>query len=126
LGELPQKSHTSLILSALGRNFFRHLHQFQSGFLLAIRLPKENTMEQWLNALPALAYVKYLHSWLVVNHNSEPISWTDDAVEVAWLAEWVSGKCGNAKSETKSVAANTAKRQRKLLSERRTRLAVVI
>ncbi len=39
-------------------------------------------MEQWLNALPALAYVKYLHSWLVVNHNSEPISWTDDAVEV--------------------------------------------
>ena len=49
-------------------------------------------MEQWPNALPALAYVKYLHSWLVVNHNSEPISWTDDAVEVAWLAEWVSGK----------------------------------
>ena len=83
-------------------------------------------MEQWLNALPALAYVKYLHSWLVVNHNSEPISWTDDAVEVAWLAERVSGKYSNAKSETKSVAANTAKRQRKLLSERRTRLAVVI
>ena len=83
-------------------------------------------MEQWLNALPALAYVKYLHSWLVVNHNSEPISWTDDAVEVAWLAEWVSGKYSNAKSETKFVAANTAKRQRKLLSERRTRLAVVI
>ena len=83
-------------------------------------------MEQWLNALPALAYVKYLHSWLVVNHNSEPISWTDDAVDVAWLAEWVSGKYSNAKSETKSVAANTAKRQRKLLSERRTRLAVLI
>ena len=64
-------------------------------------------MEQWLNALPALAYVKYLHSWLVVNHNSEPISWTDDAVEVAWLAEWVSGKCGKDKSETKSVAARS-------------------
>ena len=57
---------------------------------------------------------------------SEPISWTDDAVEVAWLAEWVSGKCGKDKSEKKSVAANTAKRQRKLLSERRTRLAVLI
>jgi hypothetical protein len=64
-------------------------------------------MEQLPNALPALAYVKYLHSWLVVNHNSEPISWTDDAVEVAWLAEWVSGKCGKDKSETKSVAARS-------------------
>ena len=63
---------------------------------------------------------------VVVNHNSEPISWTDDAVEVAWLAEWVSGKCGEDKSETKSVTANTAKRQRKSLSERRTRLAVLI
>jgi len=42
------------------------------------------------------------------------------------LAEWVSGKCGKDKSETKSVAANTAKRQRRLLSERRTRLAVLI
>lgn len=83
-------------------------------------------MEQWLHALPALAYVKYLHTWVVVNHDSEPISWTDDAVEVAWLAEWVSGKCGNAKSETKSIAAHTAKRQRKLFSERRTRLAVPI
>ncbi len=83
-------------------------------------------MEEWPNALPALMYVKYLHTWLVVNHNSESISWTDDAVEVACLAEWVSGKCGKDKSETKSVAANTAKRQRKLLSERRTRLAVLI
>ena len=56
-------------------------------------------MEQSLNALPALAYVKYLHTWLVVNHDSEPISWTDNAVEVAWLAAWVSGKCSKDKSE---------------------------
>jgi hypothetical protein len=49
LGELPQKSHTSLILSALGRIVFRHLHQFQSGFLLAMRLSKgkyDGTMAQ--------------------------------------------------------------------------------
>ena len=77
-------------------------------------------MEQSLNALPALAYVKYLHTWLVVNHDSEPISWTDDAVDVAWLAAWVSGKRSNNKSETKSVAAKTVKRQQKLPSERRT------
>ena len=64
-----------------------------------------------------LTYVKYLHTWLVVNHDSEPISWTDDAVDVAWLAEWVSGKCSNAKSETKSVAAKIVKRQRKLPSD---------
>jgi hypothetical protein len=80
-------------------------------------------MEQSLNALPALAYVKYLHTWLVVKHDSEPISWTDNAVEVAWLAEWVSGKCSKDKSESKSVAANTTKRQ-KFFSERRTRLAI--
>ena len=64
-------------------------------------------MDRWLNPMPALAYVNLLHTWVVVNNNSEPISWTDDAAEVAWLSEWVSCKCNNTESPTKCLAGKT-------------------
>ena len=47
-------------------------------------------MDNWLNAFPALAYVNHLHTWVILNMNSEPISWTVDTLEVAWFSEWVS------------------------------------
>ena len=46
-------------------------------------------MDRWLNAPPALAYVSEIHTWVVLNKYSEPISWTDEAKEIAWLSEWV-------------------------------------
>ena len=47
-------------------------------------------MDKRLNAFPALAYVNHLHTWVILNMNSEPISWTVDTLEVAWFSEWVS------------------------------------
>lgn len=52
-------------------------------------------MDRWLNVSPALAYINSLRTWVVVNCHSEPISWTDDALEVAWFSEWVSRKRKN-------------------------------
>ena len=49
-------------------------------------------MDTFQDTVPALAYIKDLHTWVVLNKNSEPLSWTDDAVEIAWLSEWVSQK----------------------------------
>lgn len=38
-------------------------------------------MDQWLNDAPALAYVKELYIWVVLNNNGNLIAWTDDAAE---------------------------------------------
>lgn len=46
-------------------------------------------MDQWRNDAPALAYVKDLCTWVIVNNNSQPISWTEDPVELASLLIWV-------------------------------------
>ena len=54
-------------------------------------------MDKWLNAFPALAYVNHLHTWVILNMNSEPISWTVDTLEVAWFSEWVSCKANQAR-----------------------------
>jgi len=61
--------------------------------LLASKLFKRrSSMDRWLNAPPALAYVSEIHTWVALNKYSEPISWTNEAKEIAWLSEWVSGK----------------------------------
>ena len=50
-------------------------------------------MDRWLNVPPALAYVSEIYTWVALNKYSEPISWTtNEAKEIAWLSEWVSGK----------------------------------
>jgi len=64
-------------------------------------------MEIPLDTLPALAYIKELHFWVVLNKNSEPMSWTDDAVEIAWLSIWVAKGCD---AESKSVLAKATNR----------------
>lgn len=64
-------------------------------------------MEIPLDTLPALACIKDLHFWVVLNKNSEPMSWTDDAVEIAWLSIWVAK---GRDAESKSVFAKTTTR----------------
>ena len=41
---------------------------------------------------PALAYVKELGAWIVLNKKSELISWTDEPAEIAWLSTWLLGR----------------------------------
>jgi hypothetical protein len=41
---------------------------------------------------PALAYVKELGAWIVLNNKSELISWTDEPAEIAWLSTWLLGR----------------------------------
>jgi hypothetical protein len=73
-------------------------------------LSKRRTkMETSLATLPALAYIKDLNTWVVLNKNSEPLSWTEDAVEIAWLSEWVSQKGRDA--ETKHIFAKATTRR---------------
>jgi hypothetical protein len=45
--------------------------------------------DQWITNAPALAYVRELDTWIIVNNKSEMISWTDDRREVDWLSMWV-------------------------------------
>jgi hypothetical protein len=43
-------------------------------------------MDRRLNNAPALAYIKDLTLWIVVNNKCEPIMWTDDQAELAWFS----------------------------------------
>jgi hypothetical protein len=61
-------------------------------------------MDRWLNVPPALAYVSEIHTWVVLNNYSEPISWTDEANEIAWLSEWVSGKKGESEPPKRNLS----------------------
>ena len=63
-------------------------------------------MDKRLNAFPALAYVNHLHTWVILNMNSEPISWTVDTLEVAWFSEWVLRKANQAQFRGKYVGSN--------------------
>jgi hypothetical protein len=53
-------------------------------------------MDQWVHEAPALAYVKDAATWLVVNKWGEPLLWTDEPAEVAWLSLWLLNTCQNA------------------------------
>jgi len=46
-------------------------------------------MDQWLDDASALTYVKDVNAWVVVNKWGEPMAWTDDRAEIAWLSLWV-------------------------------------
>ena len=46
-------------------------------------------MDRWLNGAPALAYVKELGIWVVLNNNGKIMVWTADAAEVDWLSLWL-------------------------------------
>jgi hypothetical protein len=54
---------------------------------------------RWIENAPALAYVKELDAWIVVNNNSEMISWTDDPAEIDWLSTWVLGHGADKKAK---------------------------
>ena len=42
-------------------------------------------MDRWLNNAPALAFIKDISTWLIINNRCEPILWSDDDKELAWL-----------------------------------------
>jgi hypothetical protein len=47
-------------------------------------------MNEWLKDAPALLYVD--NTWLVVNKWCEPLSWTEDPAEAAWVVRCVLDK----------------------------------
>jgi len=61
-------------------------------------------MDRWLNNAPALAFIKDLSTWLIINDRCEPILWSDDDKELAWLFACVL-ECG-ANNQTKFVVKN--------------------
>ena len=79
-------------------------------------------MDQWLNDGPALAYVKELCTWVVVNNKGELISWTDDPAEIAWLSLWVlqyKATIKEVNQGTDNFASNGVSRRRSRVSSRR-------
>src|SRR6516162_7685125 len=46
-------------------------------------------MDQWVHDASALTYVKDDNASVVVNKWGEPMAWTDDRAEIAWLSLWV-------------------------------------
>ena len=61
-------------------------------------------MDRWLNNAPALAFIKNLSTWLVINNRCEPILWSDDDKELAWLFDCVLES--GATTQTKLVVKN--------------------
>ena len=61
-------------------------------------------MDRWLNNAPALAFIKDLSTWLIINGRCEPILWSDDDKELAWLFACVL-ECG-ANNQTKLIVKN--------------------
>jgi hypothetical protein len=61
-------------------------------------------MDRWLSNAPALAFIKDLSTWLVINNRCEPILWSDDDKELAWLFSCVL-ECG-ASNQTKLILKN--------------------
>ena len=47
----------------------------------------DHFMNEWLKDSPALLYVD--NTWLVVNKWCEPLSWTEDPAEAAWILRCV-------------------------------------
>ena len=79
-------------------------------------------MDQWLNDGPALAYVKELCTWIVVNDKGELISCTDDPAEIAWLSLWVlqyKSSIKKVNQGTNNFASNAVGRRRSRVSSRR-------
>ena len=76
-------------------------------------------MDRWLNDGPALAYVKELCTWIVVNNKGELISWTDDPAEIAWLSLWVL----QYKATIKKVDQGMDNRASKAVGRRRSRVS---
>src|ERR1041384_1838738 len=65
-------------------------------------------MQEWLNSgnAPALVYIRDLDTWASVNSETELLSFTDDAKEIAWLSDWVSR---SRESEKKAPVVRKAK-----------------
>ena len=61
-------------------------------------------MDRWLNNAPALAFIKDLSTWLVINSRCEPILWSDDDKELSWLFACVFES--GATTETKLIVKN--------------------
>jgi hypothetical protein len=59
-------------------------------------------MDQWLNEAPALLYVN--NTWFVVNKWSEPVSWTEDADEAAWIVRCVLEREGTTEQQEEKRA----------------------
>ena len=83
-------------------------------------------MDRWLNDGPALAYVKELCTWIVVNNKGELISCTDDPAEIAWLSLWVlqyKATIKEVNQGTDNFASKGVGRRRRRVSSRRARRA---
>ncbi len=83
-------------------------------------------MDRWLNDGPALAYVKELCTWIVVNNKGELISCTNDPAEIAWLSLWVlqyKATIKEADRGTDNRASKAVGRRRRRVSSRRAKRA---
>ena len=79
-------------------------------------------MDRWLNDGPALAYVKELCTWIVVNNKGELISFINDPAELAWLLPWVlqyKSSIKEVNQGTNNFASNGVGRRRSRVSQRR-------
>jgi hypothetical protein len=71
---------------------------------IKLSLSRRAYMDRWLNNAPALAFIKDLSTWLIINSRCEPILWSDDDKELAWLFACVL-ECG-ANNQTKLIVKN--------------------
>ena len=65
-------------------------------------------MDEWLKNAPALLYGN--NTWLVVNKWCEPLSWTEDANEAAWIMRCVLEREQTMKPREEKPATESATR----------------
>jgi hypothetical protein len=73
-------------------------------------------MDSWLGNAPALAFVKDLSCWFVLNKKCEPFIWIDDERELAWFFASILEL--NVNEPTKLRVIKTDKRTTKTRSRR--------
>ena len=81
-------------------------------------LSRRAYMDRWLNNAPALAFIKDLSTWLIINSRCEPILWSDDDKDLAWLFACVL-ECG-ANNQTKLIVKNGRAKNLSEVAVRRT------
>ena len=75
-------------------------------------------MDSWLSNAPALAFVKDLSSWLVVNKKCEPVIWIDEATELDWFFTSILELGCSEKPQLRVIKNSKPKAVRQILSQR--------
>ena len=75
-------------------------------------------MDSWLSDAPALAFIKDVSCWLVVNKKWEPVTWIDEATELDWFFTSILELRASEKPKLRMIKNSKPKAVRQISPER--------